>query len=118
MEAKARLLDAQARKTDADAQNKDMQTLYTGLQTAQVIAQTPQTAPLGDQLVRSVGFKDKDAAPIIPTATAQAESAPIVPFPENTSPMDPAIPPGAASGAAGAMAGIETQRADGVLQNP
>lgn len=118
LEAKARLLDAQARKTDADAQNKDMQTLYTGLQTAQVIAQTPQTAPLGDQLVRSVGFKDKDAAPIIPTANAQAESAPIVPFPENTNPMDPAIPPGAATGAAGAMAGIETQRADGVLQNP
>ncbi len=112
LEAKAKLLQAQARKTDADAQRSDMQLLYTGLQTAQVIAQTPQTAPLADKLARSVGFQDKDAAPIVPMADPAQAAAPTASFPENTSPMLPSPPE---SAAVGAMAGIETQRPDGVM---
>lgn len=112
LEAKAKLLQAQARKTDADAQRSDMQLLYTGLQTAQVIAQTPQTAPLADKLARSVGFQDKDAAPIVPMADPAQAAAPTVHFPENTNPMLPSPPE---SAAVGAMAGIETQRPDGVM---
>lgn len=112
LEAKAKLLQAQARKTDADAQRSDMQLLYTGLQTAQVIAQTPQTAPLADKLARSVGFQDKDAAPIVPMADSTQVAAPTADFPENTSPMLPSLPESAAVGAA---AGIETQRPDGLI---
>lgn len=112
LEAKAKLLQAQARKTDADAQRSDMQLLYTGLQTAQVIAQTPQTAPLADKLARSVGFQDKDAAPIVPMAEPAQVAAPTAEFSENTSPMLPSLPESAAVGAA---AGIETQRPDGLI---
>lgn len=112
LEAKAKLLQAQTRKTDADSQRSDMQLLYTGLQTAQVIAQTPQTAPLADKLARSVGFQDKDAAPIVPMADPAQVAAPTAAFPENTSPMLPSLPESAAVGAA---AGIETQRPDGLI---
>ncbi len=112
LEAKAKLLQAQARKTDADAQRSDMQLLYTGIQTGQLIAQTPQTAPLADKLARSVGFQDKDAAPIVPMADAAQVAAPAVEFPENTSPMLPSLPESAGVGAA---AGIETQRPDGLI---
>lgn len=113
LEAKAALLQAQARNADANAQNKDMQTLYTGLQTAQVIATIPQTAPLADKLARSVGFQDKDAAPIIPEAQAIQPISEIVDMGANTSPAFPAL---AATGGEGAAAGIETPAADGIQQ--
>ncbi|QXW17433.1 genomic island protein [Comamonas aquatica] len=113
LEAKAQLLQSQARLADANAQNKDMQTLYTGLQTAQVIATTPQTAPLADKLARSVGFQDKDAAPIIPESQAMQPVTGAVDMGTNTSPAFPALP---ATGGEGAAAGIETLAADGVQQ--
>lgn len=111
LEAKANLLGAQARLADANAQNKDMQTLYTGLQTAQVIATIPATAPLADKLARTVGFQDKDAAPIVPQAQADMPMADAVDMGTNTSPEFPALPP---TGGEGAAAGIETPGADGV----
>lgn len=113
LEAKAQLMREQARLAASNAQNKDMQTLYTGLQTAQVIAATPATAPLGDKLVRSVGFQDKDAAPIIPQAEAAQPIGEVVDMGTNTSPAFPALP---ATGGEGAAAGIETPGADGVQQ--
>ena len=117
LEAKARLLDAQAAKAMADARAAEsnatktgMETLYSGVQTAQVIAAVPQAAALADGLARSVGFKDQDEGPIYPegdtSAIPPAEPA------ANTDPMNPANPE---SPAIGMEHGIETQRADGVL---
>ncbi|MNW15809.1 hypothetical protein D3C71_2144360 [compost metagenome] len=75
------------------------------MQTAQVIAQTPATASLADGLLKSAGYVDQDAAPIVPEAPA---GLPSVDLPQNTDPLTPASP------AVGASDGIETLAADGL----
>lgn len=105
VEAKVRLLDAQTRKTNAQATDVKVKTQYSGVQTAQVVAQIPATAALADGLLRSAGYVDQDAAPIVPQAPS---GLPTVALPHNTDPMNPASP------AVGASAGIETLAADGL----
>ena len=105
LEARVRLIDAQARKTDAQATDVKVKTQYSGVQTAQVIAQTPATAPLADGLLKSAGYVDQDAAPIVPEAPA---GLPSVDLPKNTDPLTPASP------GVGASEGIETLAADGL----
>ena len=105
LEAKAKLLEAQARKTDADTTATNVTAQYSAMQSAQVIAATPQTSPLADALLRSAGYVDHDAAPIVPQGTNPMAAMPI---PTNTNPLTPVSP------ALGMDAGIETQRADGV----
>ncbi|WP_404299800.1 genomic island protein [Alicycliphilus denitrificans] len=105
IEARVRLLDAQARKADVQATDVQVKSQYSATQTAQVIAQTPQTAPLADGLLRSAGAVDHDAAPIVPQLTA---GVPALDMPNNTDPLTPASP------ARGQEAGIETLGADGV----
>lgn len=109
VQAKAKLLEAQARKADADATNTGMETLYSGVQTGQAISMNPAVAPLADGLARSVGFKDQDLAPIIPTAPAGLEP---VPPQENTNPLTPANPQ---SPEIGVRHGIETPENDGAI---
>ncbi|NKF21584.1 genomic island protein [Solimonas marina] len=99
--AKTDLTNAQARKTDADATASAVEAQFSAIQTAQVIAQTPATAPLADQILGSAGFVDRDAPPIIPNAPAGIEH---VAMPQNTHPLFPAHPEHAA---VGADAGIE-----------
>jgi hypothetical protein len=105
VEARVRLLDAQTRKTDAQATDVKVKTQYSGVQTAQVVAQVPATAALADGLLKSAGYVDQDAAPIVPQAPA---GLPAVDLPSSTDPMNPASP------AAGASDGIETLAADGL----
>lgn len=106
-EAKAKLINAQTEKALAEATAKRVETQYSGIQTAQVIATTPQTAPLADGLLRSAGYQDMDAAPIIPNAP---DGMPAVDMPSNTNPLTPANP------GVGMNEGIETPEADGVIQ--
>lgn len=108
LEAKAKLMEAQTRKTDADTTARSVEAQYSAIQTAQVIATTPATSGLADQLLRSAGYVDRDAAPIVP----QAPSGMPMGLPEqvSTNPMTPAPP---SSPSVGLMDGIETQRADG-----
>ena len=108
LEAKAKLMEAQARKMDADTTARSVEAQYSAIQTAQVIATTPATSGLADQLLRSAGYVDRDAAPIVP----QAPSGMPMGLPEqvSTNPMTPAPP---SSPSVGLMDGIETQRADG-----
>ena len=75
IEAKVKLMDAQSRRTEAeidkvvaDTVAKNVEAQFGATQTAQTIAAIPQTAPLADTLLRSGGYKDHDAAPIIPNA--------------------------------------------------
>lgn len=105
LEAKAKLLEAQARKADADTTAASVASQYSAIQTAQVIAQTPATSPLADALLKSAGYVDHDAAPIVPEAQA---GIPSVDLPQNTSPMSPAHPD------IGLHQGIETPAADGL----
>lgn len=105
LEAKAKLLEAQARKTDADTTARSVEAQYSAIQTAQVIATTPATSGLADQLLRSAGYVDRDQAPIVPAAPP---GMPVAAMPENTNPLTPANP------GVGLMDGIETPAADGL----
>lgn len=104
LEAKAKLLEAQARKADADTTARSVEAQYSAIQTAQVIAQVPQTSALADGLLRSAGYVDHDAAPIVPEAPAGLAA---LPPPENTNPLTPPNP------GVGLNRGIETPAADG-----
>ncbi|WP_255577711.1 MULTISPECIES: genomic island protein [unclassified Acidovorax] len=104
-EARVQLLNAQTRKTDAQATDVKVKTQYSGVQTAQVVAQIPATAALADGLLKSAGYVDQDAGPIVPQAPG---GLPTVAMPQSTDPMNPASP------AVGASDGIETLAADGL----
>jgi len=81
------------------------------MQGAQVIATMPQVAPIADEIMKGAGYRDPNPGgddpnfPVPPFA-----QQPQVDFPTNTSPMLPA------TAGTGAMAGIETQRADGEIK--
>lgn len=107
LEAKAKLLDAQARKADADTTARGVEAQYSAIQTAQVIATNPATSGLADALLKSAGYKDQDAGPIVPEAPAGMPMPTDAGIPTNTNPMTPANP------GVGLMDGIETPQADG-----
>ena len=106
LQAKAALLDAQTKKTSSDATAQDVKTQYSATQTALILAQNPATAPLADKLLKSAGYVDKDASPIIPSAPA-IPVQPVEGLPASTDPLTPASP------AIGLEAGIETPQVDG-----
>jgi len=120
LQAKAKLLEAQAGKTDAEAGRARAQTvgvnvdtLYSGTQAAQVLALNPGAAPVADGLLRSGGYVDQDAAPIVPQPsgwiTPQEQPDPGA-MPNNTDPLTPLRPD---SPLLGVRQGIETPAADG-----
>lgn len=89
------IMRAQARKLENEAVAKAIEAQYSALQTAQAIVITPQAAALADALLRSGGFVDQDAAPIVPQlegAPAEAVEPAADPFPTNTNPLTPANP--------------------------
>jgi len=100
-------VDIKARKTDAEIEkimnesvNRAVDAMYSAMQAAGVIAATPATAPLGDQLLKSAGFEDKDKPPIVPSLDVPATREVAVPgmphepaampeIPSNTNPTTP-----------------------------
>jgi hypothetical protein len=100
-DAKIALIQAQTEKTRADAVQSAVTGMFSATQAANQIAMVPAVAPLADTLLRSAGFEDKDAAPIVPSVPAGMES---IDMPQNTSPLMPARP---TSPANGMDAGIE-----------
>ena len=91
-EAEAALKQAQARFADANAVAKSVEAQFSAIQTAGAIVVTPQSAALADALLRSAGFVDKDAAPIVPEAPPGMEPPIDDGIPENTHPLAPANP--------------------------
>lgn len=89
-EAEARLKAAQADKAQAEAVNKAIEAQFSAVKTAREIVLTPQTAQLADALLRSGGYVDRDAAPIVPPAP-DGMTVPAA-GPENTHPLTPANP--------------------------
>lgn len=75
IEQKQPLVDAQVKKTLADSVNKGVEGQFGAIQTAQTITAIPQTAPLADMLLRSVGFEDQDGGTIMPAAPAPVPGA-------------------------------------------
>lgn len=83
-QAKAALANSQAVATNIQAQ-------YEAIQTATAIVVTPQSAELADSLLKSGGYIDHDAPPIIPEMPEAAGAATAVPpaLPHNTHPLHP-----------------------------
>lgn len=104
-EARAELAKAQAIRATQEAINRAVEAQYSAIQTAGTIVASPATAPLADALLRSAGYVDKDAGPIVPQASVIDQG---LDLPANTNPLTPANP------AVGLSAGIETQRIEGV----
>jgi hypothetical protein len=116
-EAKARLINAQADKTTkeidrvaAETVAKNVDAQFSAIQTAQTIAAIPQTSPLADALLRSGGYVDHDAAPIVPVAPPGLD----VTLPDMSKNTSPQFPARTQSPGAGMMEGIETAEADSV----
>ena len=134
LEQKQPLIDAQVKKTMAESVNKGVEGQFGAIQTAQTITAIPQTAPLADMLLRSVGFEDQDGGTIMPNMPAPVagampaqEGQPVQLDPEqvkaiqrrqpatqrevlgrrNTSPQFPANPAMPANPDVGVNAGIE-----------
>ncbi len=91
-DAEVKLKNAQAEKALADATNKRIEGMFSGVKTAREIVLTPQTAALADQLLRSAGFEDKDAAPIVPEAPPALPGEQVAAGPENSHPLTPTNP--------------------------
>ena len=125
--AAAELKRAQVGKVKNEMVNVGVDAQYSAVQAAGVLATSPLLAPLADQMLRSSGFEDQDAAPIIPGlpagptqqpvdpgAVAQLGGMPIDQVQPPAAPMPPAggmsLSGGApdTSGPDGAKAGIET----------
>ncbi|MEI2453848.1 hypothetical protein [Lysobacter firmicutimachus] len=90
-EAEAALKQAQARLAHNQAVSEAVETQFSALRTAEIITTIPQTAAIADALLRSAGFEDQDAAPIVPSALAGGESGSID-HAENTYPLTPDNP--------------------------
>lgn len=90
-DAKVALLGAQQRLADANAVAKSIEAQYSAIQTATAIVVTPQAAHLADMLLKSGGYVDHDAAPIVPDAPAGV-TVPAQQTPENTHPLLPPNP--------------------------
>ncbi len=84
------LIEAQTKKTIAEAVNKAVEGFFSSTQAANQIAMNPAVAPMADAMLLSAGFKDSNAAPIIPSVHAGVDAA--QGFPQNTSPLFPANP--------------------------
>jgi hypothetical protein len=95
MDAKIALIQAQTTTTNVTA-------VYEAAQAAGVAAQNPGMAPVTDEILKSVGFIDRNAAPVMQAVTPQA--APVV---QNTG-THPNLPPQPVSPVLGAKSGIET----------
>ena len=85
---------ANAELVRASVVNKSVEGMYSATQAAKSVAILPEVSPLADQFLRSAGFIDKDAAPIIPAvAPLPAELVEQVEAePQNTNPLTPANP--------------------------
>ena len=70
---------------------ENIKALYAAIQTAQVITVNPQSAAIADQIAKSAGFVDADAAPIYPQGEAAAPAVDTT-APGDTTPLTPSAP--------------------------
>lgn len=102
-------LRAKTKQLDAQAVKAGTETAYAAMQGAQVVATMPAVAPIADQIMKGAGYQDPNPAGDDPNFPVPPEAMqPQVDFPTNTSPMLPT------TAGTGEMAGIETQRPDGI----
>lgn len=90
--AQALTAEAMAEKLRIEAVAKAVEAQFSAIRTAQVIATIPQTAVLADQLLRSAGYIDKDAPPIVPGIAAPLALPGPAGAAENSHPLFPPNP--------------------------
>lgn len=121
LKGKYKLLDAQFAKAMADVElikAKTVETkggtVYAALQAGGVATTTPQIAPAGDEILKSIGFKDATPDPSIADLggpPVQAGEMPAMRQPESAQVQPPKAMPESAM--TGVQEGIETPRIDG-----
>lgn len=89
LDIKEKVADAQISKLVTEAVTKAIEGIFSATTAAEKIEMIPAVAPLADKLLRSAGFQDKDASPIVPESEQVIPSAPM---PENTNPLTPPNP--------------------------
>lgn len=91
-DAEIAVKQAQAAKLAAETVNKSVESQFSATTAANLVAATPAIAPLADAMLRSAGYQDQDAAPIVPTPIAPiAPDATAAPD-QNTHPLSPPNP--------------------------
>lgn len=105
IEAHIRSMDATTKRIEVETVNEAVEAQYSAMQAANVVATTPQTAPVADALLLSAGFVDRDSPPIVPSYQGEAV-AQLAGMPKNTNPLTPANP------GVGLNQGIETPQND------
>ncbi len=115
-------LRAEIGKLGTDDMLKRVEAMFTALQAAQVVALTPNVAPIADTIAAGAGFEDQQGQdPNIPQPAAPVAQVP-PPMPDMGNPMseppqgmDPAMapqaPPDSTTGLQGMQQGIETPTA-------
>jgi hypothetical protein len=106
-------LNARTKDLVSAAVKKGTETAYAAMQAAQVIATMPAVAPIADEVMKGAGYQDPNPAGVDPNFPVPPAAMPQqMDFPGNTNPVMPA------TAGVGETAGIETQRADGVIKPP
>lgn len=90
-DAQIKLLLAKADGEVAKTTNTNVQAMFGATNAAVQIASSPQIAPTADAMLLSGGFKDHNAAPIVPQGGFPALGAVPQVVPQNTSPNFPPI---------------------------
>lgn len=103
LEQKAPLIEAQVKETIYKAVSKAIEAMFSATQAAGNIAMQPQVAPLADTMLKSGGFVDQNAAPIIPSLPSAIPALP----PASQNNTSPNFPDRIQQPDANMMAGIE-----------
>jgi hypothetical protein len=125
LEAQVRKVVAEADKAIADKVRIGVEAAFSAMQAGQVIAATPQVAPIADEVMKGAGYTmpnpagvdpnfpgaDQPPGPITQNAIKDPRTGVEYTPPTNTDPLTPANP---ATGGEGVRKGIETKVEDSV----
>lgn len=90
-EAKAAQAQAAAALAQATSVGKSIEAMFSSVRTAALLRSDPALSAMADALMKSGGYIDKDAAPIIPDTTGLPPAPGMAP-PVNTNPITPDNP--------------------------
>jgi len=111
--AQVEKLKEETKNISANRVKAGVEGVYSAMQSAQVIAATPQTSPIADEVMKMAGWVTPNPAGIDPNLPQPAMQNPMnVVETGTTNPLTPAPP---TSPFVGQESGIETQEADGVI---
>jgi hypothetical protein len=121
-EAKAALIAAQTEKVKAEvgdvnnaAIKKSIEAMFSAMQAAEVIATTPQTAPIADELMAAGGYQHPTPGGVDPNFPQPGVLSPVaggLPTGADSTTLEPRPLTHPATPGVGKQRGIETQRAD------